>query len=403
MPDKKRKISFPKSEDPAVLGKSAQVQQQALDFGTFLPFFLQEVQQTLGADAGREEEMRRVAIDAVSRVIADQQGGPVPKGVRVPVQQFQQGGFINNVIDSLGNVRADTGSLDATAGQLANFNPFAGGLGSTAQQALGNLLSTGNPVDVNPLTQAARSEGARNFRDLSGGINESFGALGLGSSSARSGALANAAADISQGIGETGLRAGVQAQENAAGRQLGAFNPFGQANQQSISALGTAGGLQGQSAGLNLDAQTAPLGPSVGLASSLFGGLNNQINQLPQGLSQPTQQLPTSPFAQAPGGLDGFGIAGRGNVRRGSRRGFATGGRVTKLNPDTIKRLEALNPGSSGTGGPSDRFVANQGPDRTDFGDFLGNLLFGQKFNRRVPEPDPAAADLHPPADPTAW
>lgn len=317
---------------------------------------------------------------------AQAQAAPLDMGAILDaagIQQKQTGGFVGNLIDQLGNVQANTGNIDQAATQLQSFNPFGGGgLGGTAQNTLSSLLGSGNPVDVGGITDAAQSQAGRTFRDLTGGINEQFGALGLGSSSARTAALGQAAEDAATRVGEAGLQAGVGAAENAAGRQLGALSPFLAGSGQQLGAQQSAGNLFGQSAGLDLQGQTAPLGPSVGLA----GGLTQQLGSAVQqrgggggGAPAPARPQSFSPFgvqqSRSSRGLRGGGGGGGGSrFRAGNTVApggfFQTGGTIQK---------------GSATQQSGDAPSVIDPSRRVDFGDFLGDLLFGQQFTK--PEP----------------
>lgn len=298
-------------------------------------------------------------------------------GVRVPtelaLQGFQGGGLVGNVIDRLGNIRADTGRLEGIAGQLGQFNPFAGGLGTTAQNTLSSLLGTGAPVDVSGITDVAQQRAGRSFEDFLQGSNEQLGALGLGSSSSRDAIQAREAARLAQGVGETGILSQVGAQEAARGRQLGAFSPFLGATGQQLGALGTAGGLFGQAAGLGLEAQLGPLGPLTGLTGQLLGQQGRELQQ-PQAPNPLQGPINPNPFLMGGGGFQGpGGRGGFGGGFGGGRRGGASGGSIR--NVLGFQRGGEVEKGrKSATGG-----------QKKDFGDFLSNLLFGQEFERRAP------------------
>ncbi len=274
-------------------------------------------------------------------IIKAQRGLQVPSGnIRgnqgISSQTPTQSNVVGQTIDALGQIKPDTSQLSATAGKLAGFNPLAGAAGSTLQ----GIISTGSPVDVSPITQVAQQQAARTYGDLSGGINEQLGALNLGSSTARTNALAREAGRLAQGVGETGILAGVQAQEAARGRQLAAFNPLLGASGQQLSGLQAAGGLQGEAAQLGLQGQIAKAGG--------FGNLSGQLIPPTVGVNQ---QPPPRAFG-------GSGASGTGFGRRPS---FGFG--------ESMGRMAA--------GG------------RVDMGDYLANLTFGQQFTR--PEAVPQA------------
>jgi hypothetical protein len=351
--------------------------------------------------------------------IRGEHGGMIPGGkftMRVPtndlIQSFQSGGLVGDIISQLQGINVpEVGQVGQTAGilqgtaqqmlgtagqvgdvasQLQGFDPFGGPLGGQAQETLGGLLSTGSPVDVSPITDVAQARAGRTFQDLMGGVNEQFGALGLGSSSARTAELGRQAQNLAQSVGEQGILSGVAAEEAARQRQLGAFSPFQQAQQQQIGAqqaagglFGTAGGLQQGAGGLqqgagnlqlgagqlNLNQQLQPAQAQTNLAQGLIPVQAGQMNRAPQGAAPGTNFAAPSPFSG------------------GGARGF-TGGSIAAPQPfNPIHAIGGKALGSRGLMGtqrggqvPSGRNF--EGGGRGDFGDFLSNLLFGQQFNR---------------------
>lgn len=131
------------------------------------------------------------------------------------------------------------GSAQKVAGQAANFQPLTGAAAATQNQ----LLTTGAPTDVAPLTEAAKMRGQQEFDDLQNQIGERYAAMGLGSSTASQAAIARERARIGTNIGATGLEAGVAAQEAATGRRQGAVGHALGASGQQLQGLGT--GLSG--------------------------------------------------------------------------------------------------------------------------------------------------------------
>src|SRR3990167_5005202 len=294
------------------------------------------------------------AVRPVIPQIGFQRGGKVAgktrATIRVParalLQRFQAGGEVSNVIPNLftgfGGLQANTGAQRGITQQLRQFNPFGGPVGGVAQGTLTGLLQTGLPTDVGALTDVAQARAGRTFQVLTGGINEQLGALGLGSSSARTSALARAAGNLSAQVGETGILGGLQAREAATGRQLSALGPALDTSGQRLSALGTAGGVAGQAAGQELQARSTGLSGQSGLAQSLLPTLGNEMSLGPAG------------GGVLGGGGGGFGgpVGGvRNRFSVGPAGGFQAGGRI----------------GQAG---------------RTDFGDFLSNLLFGRQFTQ---------------------
>ena len=124
----------------------------------------------------------------------------------------QQAGAIKGI-----NIGSDLNNIGNVQGQLQNFQT-PGALQGAAFGGLQGMINTGNPADVSGITQAAQNTAGRTFQDLMGQTNEQFGALNLGSSSAREAQLGRQASNLAQGVGDTGLIAGVGAQENAANR-----------------------------------------------------------------------------------------------------------------------------------------------------------------------------------------
>ncbi|MGH7262093.1 MAG: hypothetical protein ACREI9_15735, partial [Nitrospiraceae bacterium] len=208
------------------------------------------------------------------------------------------------------------------------------------------LLTGGLQTDVSPLTEAAKIRGQQEFDTATSGINERLASMGLVSSSAQTAAEARERAKLGERIGATGLEAGVSAAEAAAGRRAGAVGTelgasgqrlaatqgalegsLGQSGQR-LSGLTSAGGLQTGAAGLQLEAAQGRAGAGQSL-------INSQMPQFGQEMGQaPAAPLNTSSFNMSP-------------LKR-ARGGAAAGGRA-------------------------------------DLGDFLSNLLYGQKFTRRAP------------------
>jgi hypothetical protein len=212
---------------------------------------------------------------------------------------------------------------------------------------MNEMLATGRPTDVSPITQAATQAGEQAFKQQSGQINEAMGAMGLGSSSARTRALAGALSDIGTNIGIEGLRAGVGAQESAAGRSLGALNPYMAGTGQQLAGqqgaisgqigagqLGLGAGQLGLGAGqLGLGAGNLMQGGEQIQAQGRLGALSNltnmglglapiqagQMNRVPQG-------IPTPPPAPAPSPMGGGGWGIGATRATGQRSG-------TRLSP----------------------------------------------------------------------
>jgi hypothetical protein len=224
-----------------------------------------------------------------------------------------------------------------------------------------------------------------------GGVNEQFGALGLGSSSARTAELGRQAQNLAQSVGEQGILSGVAAEEAARQRQLGAFSPFQQAQQQQIGAqqaagglFGTAGGLQQGAGGLqqgagnlqlgagqlNLNQQLQPAQAQTNLAQGLIPVQAGQMNRAPQGAAPGTNFAAPTPFG---GGA--------------SPRGFVGGGGGGMAPFQQQKGIGALSTQRGGTVPEGRGF---EGGGRGDFGDVLSNLLFGQQFNRDFAAAAPA-------------
>lgn len=291
--------------------------------------------------------------------------GAVPTGANAQNVVGQTLGAIQNINPDLSginrvsgqlegfnpNYRPDTGAMMGTANQLSNFNPIQGQASNTLQ----NIIATGNAVDTAPITQAAQIRAQQGFQDFMGQANEGFGAMGLGSSSARTASLGREAGRLQQGIAATGMEAEVGAQEAARQRQLQGFNPLLAGSGQQLQGLGMAGGLQGQAAGLGLEGQIAGGQQRLGALSAAGGlqgqaaglGLQGQLgkagefNQLSGNLIPQAVGVNQRPQPQPYGSTSGFGS----HIRPGGVAGKQKGGRV-------------------------------------DLGDYLGNLTFGQTFTR---------------------
>lgn len=271
--------------------------------------------------------------------------------------QFAAGGSVppNNLIgqatSGFQNLSPNLTGVNQAVGNLNAFQPVQG----QAQMTLDQMLQTGRPTDVAPITQANIQQGQQQFSQMiAPEINEQFGALGLTSSSARDAALAREAGNIATNIGAEGLRAGVGAQESASGRSLAALNPYMQGQGQKLSAMGQAGDLSLGGAGLGLSAQQGRASGLAGLGLGLLPTFNNimgggqQTSGPPQG-SGPSVLNRSASTARS----TGSGSPAPGLNLMGSRIGrqFARGGRV-------------------------------------DAGDYMSDLIFGQQFNRQ-----PTAAD----------
>jgi len=216
------------------------------------------------------------------------------------------------------------------------FTSLPGGGGTTGQIAEGtlqNLLQTGSPVDVSAITEAATQRGQQFFDQQQLDINESLGALGVGSSSARTAALGRAAGQAAQNIGIAGLEAGVGAEEAARNRQLGAFTPLGVA------------------AGLGVDVRGQDLNQELGLA-----GLTTQRDIAAAGEAGATSRQGTDIVFQA-------GQAGAGRQQETD---------ILKQQQDFLaNQINAQNAPSTGaTAAPGGGFQAPPPPVNTGFGGF---------------------------------
>jgi len=252
-------------------------------------------------------------------------------------------GMVGDLQKAIGgiDVSGNLGDVGKAIGGLSSYGQLPGGITGQGFGTLENMLATGAPVDVAPLTEAAKTEAARTFQDLMQGTNEQFGALNLGSSSARQAQLGRQASGLAQAVGETGLRAGVGAEEAARARQMGGLGLFSGLRGQGIGALGQAGQLGLGAGGLNLQSQLGGIGAYQNLLSS---------------------QMPL--FQQ----LTGMGALGYGGGYGGGypmRPGWGMG--------RTFSRFD------EGGMVPS---YANGG--RVDLGDFISQLIYNQRF-RPVP------------------
>ena len=232
--------------------------------------------------------------------------------------------------------------MQNTAQQAARFSPLGGPAGSTLQ----GIISTGNAVDVSPITQAAQMQGQQAFSNLMPQVNEQFGALGLGSSSAREAELGRGAQNIATSIGAQGLQAGVGAQEAARARQLQGFNPLLQGSGQQLQGILGGGQLGLGAASEQNQFNLGRVSAAQNFSNPLLAAQNQQMNMAPQAPQGGSQIAPN--------------YWGGGNrVGQRSWGGGQAGGVVPEM----------------AAGG------------RVDYGDFLSKMLFGQEFARRPPEP----------------
>lgn len=199
-------------------------------------------------------------------------GALLPQGA--PGAPGTQGGLIGEAAGATRGINANLTGVNQSIESLNQFNPFSGQGGQTMNQ----LLATGAPVDVNPITQANIQQGSQVYNQLTAPqIDEQFGAMGLGSSSSRTAALAREAGNVASNIGAEGLRAGVGAQESAQQRRLGALSPYSAGQGQKLGAIESGGQLGLGGAGLNLQGQTAKAGGLSGLGLGLLPTFNQQF------------------------------------------------------------------------------------------------------------------------------
>jgi len=304
--------------------------------------------------------------------MGSQQGMTMPGGANV-------GGLTAEQLRLISNINLDPAArsgLLGVAGQSAAFQPWSPTGASTLEQ----MLTTGAPTDVGALTIAAQTEGTRAFEDFLGGARERFGALNLESSSALEQAKMREASRLAQGIGETGLRAGVGAAEAATGRRAGALDPALAGAGQRLAGLGQAGGIYGQLGGLDLQAAISKAGAGQGMLGTFA--------QPAMGIAQTPMTAPQATGPQAAGPLEGMRTIGPGarrgsqNIRRPSTGGaaprvartYAQGGAVGRV-PERLRQ-----------GAPQPKSLSfNPSGQRADLGDYLSQLVFGQTFNRPAP------------------
>lgn len=271
------------------------------------------------------------------------------------------------------NVGGSMGRIGGVSQQLQNFRT-PGGLQQAHLGGLQGMINSGNPVDVSGITQAAQNTAGRTFQDLMGQTNEQFGAMNLGSSSARTGQLGRQAQNLAQGVGDTGLIAGVQAGENAANRQLGALGQAGNMRGQDLGALQGAGNLEVSRGGLDLNAQ-------LGRAGAGQSFVNPFMNTFNQGMGAPgfgtrtASQPPPTPFTPP-------------QMNNSSSRSFSGpgAGSFAMTSPHTNRAGTSTASFGSGrfSGGGRSLFQRGGAVPRVDQQDFMSNLLFGTTFNKPV-------------------
>lgn len=269
--------------------------------------------------------------------------------------RFQTGGQVGQLFTDINRIGRGLG----TRGPQETFNPFEGNLGGDARSTLQDLLTTGGLVDTSPLIAASQEAASETFGDLTQGINERFGALGLGSSSAREAELGRQARRLSSEVGRAGIEASVGAAESAAGRRLAALNPSLTASGQRLSATQARQELLSRDQDRRLQGQIARAGARGSATGSLLPATTGAISAPPT--------APTASAVQPRRPAVGFG--------RSIGRRFQTGGQVV----DQRRRARAAQRSSPA------------GRRREDFGDFLSQLLFGRTFTRPAATQAPAA------------
>lgn len=222
---------------------------------------------------------------------------------------------------------------------------------------LNQMLTSGAPVDTAGITQAARQEGDLAWRDMLADINQAMAAGGLTGSSAQTARLAQGASDIGTRIGAEGLRAGVAAQETAAGRRMSAMDT---ALQQALAAI------QGQNAdtgrysadlsgyGQQLGAQgdlirallaKTPMGPASAMPFPSMGTFGQKVGGgQPFNFSQPTAPAPFNPLKFLQGQFqtqaNPLKVGSGGGFFQGSSAGTpASFGEWLKMNPTLLSIL----------------------------------------------------------------
>lgn len=258
------------------------------------------------------------------------------------------------------------------------------------QPTLDQMLSTGRKTDTSAIGQAARSDADLAWRDIMEQINASMVASGGGGSSASAGKLARAGSDIATRMGSEILRAGVAADEAAAGRSLAALDPamahaFGMASSKQADR-----GLDLQQYGLDQSGRLGQAGAGQDLIDALlrsvpmappsmptFSGntLANrpvQVNRPGVAFSQPAAPRPPQSSADILRGLyersnttEGFGGFGGSGVtqidfNRWLQRNPAlvslynptVGGQIMNQQSQTLNTLNNANVGMAGAASP---------------------------------------------------
>ena len=241
------------------------------------------------------------------------------------------------------------GTQVGQVGQVGGFDPFGGPLGGAAQGSLQDLLTTGAPTDTSGIKAANAALAQEQIAAGEGSINEQVGALGLGSSSARSRELLKSGERIRGNLAQQNAQLDFAAGESAAGRRLGAFNPFLGATGQTLQSNVAQGGFDTQRALTQAGISSGELQQSRGISAGADEAARQRDFLAQQQNAQ--QQFQGNMFNASNAGspLEFGGDSGRRGFG-GIGIGRQTGGRV---------------PQSGG-----------------DFRDFISNLAFGQTFKR---------------------
>lgn len=141
----------------------------------------------------------------------------------------------------------NTGVDPFVRGGLQGFDPF-GRAGAGA--SLDRLISGGARTDVSPIIEAAQNRAQVGFEDFLNQSSESFGALNLGSSSAKDAARAREGARLQQEVANVGMEAQVGANERALDRMIPGLSALLQGSGQSLQGLLGLGGLDMQGKGI---------------------------------------------------------------------------------------------------------------------------------------------------------
>lgn len=326
-------------------------------------------------------ELAPVAAPAVP---PDTSSALLPLGIpqelpQAPIAQLQTGGALQGIA----GVRVPTEDAMMppapelqTGGNVSNFNPFQGEQGQAAQGTLSGLIDTGNRSDTSAIKTANEATANRNFEQQTGQINEQLGALGLGSSSARTREVAGASADLQANLAGINANLDFGADEAASNRQLQSFNPFLTGSGQTLQSNIAERGFQTQRGINQANIGSAELQQNRGITAGAESQGSDQDFRTRQQNS--SQQFDANRFnALNPGTLGGVtSVSQTGPIQQqGSRFG------PTNNPPSRTTSFGGIGVASSPQGTTAGSLKFQTG-GRVDFQDTVSKLAFGKLFNK---------------------